>query len=195
MAETQYECLEDSIGEESILAELAYLRFIENITIPGLPAWTCIPQRLYCRGPAIQNGRSPQKIMFVMADGAPFPAKFALAGQRNLLMNADDIFLTSEQSSTTHIQIEWPGYDGWGAKMRNRTLETNSWNVTRAKLVIAIAMFLRKFIEEMQSTPVNPADKMYEVGPGGIELGHIHIDSLEQVGLDSWQPVFIYSGP
>ena len=45
----------------------------------------------------------------------------------------------------------------------------------------------------MSSTTIDPAFAVYEVGPGGIELRHIHIAALEQVSLGSWQPRLIYN--
>jgi hypothetical protein len=46
----------------------------------------------------------------------------------------------------------------------------------------------------MRSTTIEPAFEGYKVGPGGIELRHIHIAGLRQVTLGSWQPYLIYNG-
>jgi len=53
----------------------------------------------------------------------------------------------------------------------------------------------RLYIQKMKLAAIDPAYASYRVGPGGIELGHIHIASLEQVSRGSWQPRLIYSGP
>ena len=42
-----------------------------------------------------------------------------------------------------------------------------------------------------QTTAIDPAYGMFRVGPGGIELRHIYIASLERVSRGSWQPKFI----
>jgi len=41
---------------------------------------------------------------------------------------------------------------------------------------------------------MDPVQATYEAGPGGIELRHIHIVSLERVSVTEWRPRFIYSG-
>jgi len=46
----------------------------------------------------------------------------------------------------------------------------------------------------MKSADIDPSYAEYKVGPGGIELRHVLVDSLEQVSRGSWQPQFIYSG-
>jgi len=46
----------------------------------------------------------------------------------------------------------------------------------------------------MKSAEIDPTCSEYKVGPGGIELRHILIASLEQVSRGSWQPHFIYRG-
>jgi hypothetical protein len=83
--------------------------------------------------------------------------------------------------------------------------------INHAKLVGEIAKHLESFIEvrpsspelrathrlyvqEMGSITIDPAFEGYKVGPGGIELRHIHIAGLQQVSLGSWQPHLIYSG-
>ena len=40
----------------------------------------------------------------------------------------------------------------------------------------------------MQTVDIDPNFGMYKVGPGGIELHHIRIASLERVSRGSWQP-------
>jgi len=95
----------------------------------------CIPQRSYCQGPAIPGGAVAQRIVFVMVNGGPFPAEFALAGQCDLLVDGgDEVF--SEQNHTINLRIEvfgslvtlkpsltpflrsqWPGYNGWRAQV------------------------------------------------------------------------------
>jgi len=45
----------------------------------------------------------------------------------------------------------------------------------------------------MEHAPIEPTYVNYKVGPGGIELRHIHIEALEQVSRGSWQPRLIYS--
>ena len=52
----------------------------------------------------------------------------------------------------------------------------------------------RLCIQKMKRAPIDPAFATYKVGPGGIELGHIYIEALEQVSRGSWQPRFIYNG-
>lgn len=44
----------------------------------------------------------------------------------------------------------------------------------------------------MKSTFVDRIHAEYRVGPGGIELRHIHITALEQVSRSSWQPCLAY---
>ena len=45
----------------------------------------------------------------------------------------------------------------------------------------------------MQSADIDPAFAKYKVGPGGIELHHLYVASLEQVSRGSWQPRLIYA--
>ena len=46
-------------------------------------------------------------------------------------------------------------------------------------------------LQGKQTTAIDPAYGMFRVGPGGIELRHIYIASLERVSRGSWQPKFI----
>ena len=84
--------------------------------------------------------------------------------------------------------------------------------ITRAKLVREIAKQLKKFIEvstdpflQLRAVdrlpfqikrfdPIDPVDAIYQVGPGGIDLPHISIASLEQISKGSWQPRFVLDG-
>jgi hypothetical protein len=85
-------------------------------------------------------------------------------------------------------------------------------SISRAKLVTEIAKGLEEFInvrsavspqlltvyrlhfQEKQSIAIDPAYVGYRVGPGGIELPHIYIASLNQVSIGSWQPFLIWDG-
>ena len=44
----------------------------------------------------------------------------------------------------------------------------------------------------MAPVTVDPGHEKYKVGPGFIELRHVHIDSLVRVSRGSWQPHLIY---
>lgn len=157
------------------------------------PFGTYIPQRLYLPRATSPDGTPPERITFAMADGKPFPAELALAGQCELLVDKDREAFT-EQPQTINLRIEWPGYDGWGAQIRTVNYEEQPRSITHAGLVNEIAEQLQKFTEEMRSATVDPAHAEWKVGPGGIELRHIQIASLEPVSRDSWQPCLIQIG-
>jgi len=79
------------------------------------------------------GGTTGQIIMFAMIDGNSFPARLAIAGQFDLLVDAGgsvfaeknhtinlrievlDLFVIFERSFIPFLQ--WPGYDGWGAQV------------------------------------------------------------------------------
>ena len=85
------------------------------------------------------QGRAPGQIImfFETADGGyfPFPAESALAGQCDLLVDANGtIFPDHDQTINLRIEVssrfvisktiahpishlQWPGYDGWGAQV------------------------------------------------------------------------------
>ena len=44
----------------------------------------------------------------------------------------------------------------------------------------------------MKSTLIDPDYAKYKVGPGGIELRHIHIATLNRVSRGSWQARLLY---
>ncbi|KAF9791045.1 hypothetical protein BJ322DRAFT_1017634 [Thelephora terrestris] len=150
-------------------------------------------ERLYCQGTSIRDGEVPQKILFAMDDGPCFPAELALAGRCDLLVDGDSAVFT-EQNQTINLRIEWPGYDGWGAQIRVVSYQEKPRSISRAKLVTEIAKQLVKFIEAKESVEIYPVHETFRVGPGGIELRHIGIASLEQVTRGSWQPVLVYNG-
>lgn len=100
----------------------------------------------------------------------------------------------SDSNHTINLRFEWPGYDGWVTQIRAVNYQENPKSITRGKLAKEIAKQLEKFIERMQSTPIDPSFAEYRVGEGGIGLNHINICSLEQVTHGSWQPSFIYNG-
>lgn len=105
-----------------------------TLSSQGVPNWICIPQSLCCHAAPIPDDEFPSQIAFVMADGTPFPAELALAGQLDLLVDRNDIVFTG-LNHTTNIRIEvpdlltvtsaithgsclqWPGYDAWGAQV------------------------------------------------------------------------------
>ena len=83
----------------------------------------------------IQGSVAGQIIMFATANGGYFPAELALAGQCDLLVDANGTVFT-DHNQTINLRIEvssrftflglwlipalhlqWPGYDGWGAQV------------------------------------------------------------------------------
>ncbi|KAF9650887.1 hypothetical protein BDM02DRAFT_3185042 [Thelephora ganbajun] len=183
-------------------AEAVYRRLLENITeylsdpqVQKFLSGTCIPQRRYSQGATIPGGVADRRIMFAMADGTCFPAQLALVGQCDRLLDGNGVVFT-ERNQTINLRIEWPGYEGWGAQIRTVNYQEEPMGITRARLVREIAKQLERFIERMRNVAIiDSADARYKVGPGGIELHHIHIASLEQVSRGSWQPRFVYNGP
>ncbi|KAF9791044.1 hypothetical protein BJ322DRAFT_1171048 [Thelephora terrestris] len=152
-----------------------------------------IPQRLYVQGTSIPNDGAPQKIYFATAGGRHLPAELALAGRCDLLVDRDSAVFT-ELGQTLNLRIEWPGYDGWGAQIRIVNYQEKPKSISRAKLVTDIAKLLHKFIEIKKSVSIDPAYEKFRVGPGGIELHHIGIASLDRVSRGSWQPTLVYNG-
>jgi len=69
------------------------------------PRGTQIPQRPYCQGAVIQDGAAGQIIMFATEDGGYFPAELALAGQCDLLVDANGAVFP-DHNQTINMRIE-----------------------------------------------------------------------------------------
>ena len=67
---------------------------------------TMIPQRPYCQGAVIQGGATGQIIVFAMAGEIPFPARLALAGQCDLLVDkSGTVFPDHNQTINMRIEV------------------------------------------------------------------------------------------
>ena len=53
----------------------------------------------------------------------------------------------------------------------------------------------RPFVQKRRTAPIDPDYADYIVGPGGIELRHIHIGSLERASRTVWNPRLMLSFP
>ncbi|VDC06490.1 unnamed protein product [Peniophora sp. CBMAI 1063] len=94
---------------------------------------------------------------------------------------------------TAHFCLGWPGY-AQAYRKQVELRDSNRTPITMSKLVERIASFVRRFIEEAGSWPIDPEHAVWRVGRGFISADHLNIIGLVHVSIGCWQPILQLKG-
>jgi len=154
----------------------------------------CLPQSPFKRGTARGDPKHRRRVLFILEDGSYFPLIRALAEQYAGLMNRD-IPVLVEVGDTVMIRMEWPGYPSQWYQLRTLDMCIPPKKITLGKLATEVAKLIRKFVQETQTKPIDPAHAQWRIGQNGIQIEHLRLAQLEQVSSGSWQARLLYMAP
>ncbi|KAN0133463.1 hypothetical protein V8E53_008631 [Lactarius tabidus] len=134
-------------------------------------------------------------IFFVNHDGSiGFPLVDILRGCDRDLRNASG-FASLVGKTTTHIRINWPGYNNWKRQIPARD-ETHARNpITVARFMKHVASSVDKFFIECMSNNLVATDGRWQIGMhGGINQDHVKVIGAVHVSAGSWMPILQLDG-
>lgn len=116
-----------------------------------------------------------------------FPLADAVSGKfANLAQRDDQMF--NERGPSISVRINWPGYNPWSRQIPTRDFRNPPGPITRSKLAKNVAKSVQRFIIEQANKPMDEdADPAWQVGKGGVLLGHLALVRLDHVSKGSWQ--------
>ncbi|KAI0031266.1 hypothetical protein K488DRAFT_79141 [Vararia minispora EC-137] len=124
-----------------------------------------------------------------------FALSDALAGKFATLANRDD-HMFNERGPSISVRINWPGYNSWSRQIPTRDFRNPPGPITRSKLAKNVAKSVGRFIAEQAGKQMEEdADPAWQVGGGGILLGHLALVRLDHVSKGSWQAQLCLATP
>ncbi|KAI0044765.1 hypothetical protein FA95DRAFT_1608289 [Auriscalpium vulgare] len=154
---------------------------------PGLGP--VIPQRLWTPTGRVSNRQLQLPIWFFnISGGLGLPLVSAAAGHVEMLACAQER-MEFGGAHSTHIRINWPGYDEWHRQVRTRDETAEQRPITRDRWARHVGRSVELFLQQC-GTPTGYADPRWQVGPNGnIVRENIVVIGAVHVHAGSWQPI------